>query len=152
MGSVPTQVEDAVRLMVRAARALDAAKLVLGVILLDAVRSVTTVAKETLVAPLVKNAAAAEDAVILGITVLRWAVNVDAARTEAPAPALVVATITLNAPQVVTYLALERTSAARPDTNATVTLPTLPNAQLPMFHQLSQTPTQIPMPTQILQW
>lgn len=74
----------------------------------------------------------------------------DAARTEAPAPALVVGTVALNAPPVATYLALERTSAARPDTNATVTLPTLLNVQLLMFHQPSQTPTSTPI--QILLW
>jgi len=71
MESVPTQVDDAVHLMARAARVMDAARPVIGVILRDAARSVTMVAKETLVARPVRVAVRAEDAVILGIIVPR---------------------------------------------------------------------------------
>lgn len=154
MESVPTQVEDAVLSMVRAARVMDAARMVIGVIPPDAARSVTTAVKETLVARLARIAARVEDAVILGTIVLRSMVNLGAARTEAPAPTLVVVTTVVtttpavNVPPMVTYLALEKTSAARLDTNATATPPTLPNVvpQPLLFHQLSPTPT----PGQIL--
>jgi hypothetical protein len=151
--SVPTQLEDAVLSMVRAARVMDAATPAIGVILLDAARSATTVVKGTLAVRPVRLAARAEDVVILGTTVLRWVVSVDAARTEAPAPALVVVTITTpNAPPMAMCLAPEKTSAARLDTNATATPPMLPNAlsRLLLFPQRSPTPT--PTLAQTLRW
>ncbi|KAF9646919.1 hypothetical protein BDM02DRAFT_3130075 [Thelephora ganbajun] len=95
----------------RVAKTMDAAGPITFVIPPGAVRLVMPVAKETLVARLVRAVAGVGDAVILD-TIVPWSmVNADAAQTVVLAPAL------LNARPLVTFFALERISAAvRPHT------------------------------------
>lgn len=136
MESAPTQLEGVAQPAARAAKRTAAARLATSATLPDAVRLPPPVVREILVVSLLKPAVPVEAAVNLGTTVLRSMVNVDAART-----AKLVLLLRRNVRTPVMLFALAKTSAAHPDTRATVTRLGTPSAALAVpipFHPVSE--------------
>jgi len=122
--NAPTNPESAAQPVLIAAKEVDTASPAATATQPDVAKMVTMVAKETLVALLVKAAAPAEDAASLD-TIAPWStVNVGAARTARSALAIIL----VFAPYPTTLSAPERTSAARRETNVIGTPTALPRA------------------------
>jgi len=118
---------------------MDAAGPDTGVTPLDVVQLAIAVAKETLAVSPVKPVARVEDVVNQDTLVPLLMVSADAALLVPLAPVL------QNVLHLVTLYALERTSVARPDTNATVTRLAIPNVASLLQQSHPRSPTRTPV-------